>query len=217
MLLYDQHIPDDAKDGAPLIVLLHGRGSHKGDLMGLRPALPPEAIVVTPQAPFPGAPWGYGEGWAWYRFLGGTTPEPQTFEAGQAQLEAFLRDLPSLLPVQPGPVVLGGFSQGATTSLAYALRHPGELDGVLVFSGFLASHPTVQATRETARGLRVFWGHGTRDPMIPFTHAGEGRNALLAAGADVAAHDYPIGHWIEPQELAEAVDWLGSTIGTGVQ
>lgn len=216
MLLYDQHIPDDAKDGAPLIVLLHGRGSHKGDLMGLRPALPPEAIIVTPQAPFPGAPWGYGDGWAWYRFLGGTTPESETFEEGQAQLEEFLRDLPSHLPVQPGPVVLGGFSQGATTSLAYALRHPGEMDGVLVFSGFLASHPSVQATPETAKALRVFWGHGTGDHMIPFTHATEGRRALLAAGADLTARDYPIGHWIEPQELADAVNWVSGVIMAGV-
>ena len=79
MLQFDQHIPKDAKDGAPLIVLLHGRGSHKGDLMGLQPSLPPGAIVVTPQAPFPGAPWGYGDGWAWYQFLGGTTPEPKSF------------------------------------------------------------------------------------------------------------------------------------------
>ncbi|MEA2584282.1 MAG: phospholipase/carboxylesterase, partial [Thermomicrobiales bacterium] len=99
MLQYDQHIPRDAKDGAPLIVLLHGRGSHKGDLMGLQPALPRNAIVVTPQAPFPGAPWGYGDGWAWYRFLGGTTPEPESFEASQQALASFLEDLPSKLPV----------------------------------------------------------------------------------------------------------------------
>ena len=217
MLQFDQHIPSDVKDGAPLLILLHGRGSHKGDLMGLRPALPPEAMIVTPQAPFPSAPWGYGEGWAWYRVLGGTTPDPETFAAGQADLEAFLGDLPGRLPVQPGPVILGGFSQGATTSLAYALRHPGDLDGVLVFSGFLASHPSVQATPETANDLRVFWGHGTLDQMIPFTHAKEGRAALLAAGADLTAHDYPIGHWIEQQELSDAVAWLSGAVTAGTR
>jgi phospholipase/carboxylesterase len=211
MLDYDQHLPADAQDGAPLLVLLHGRGSHKGDLMGLQPALPPEAIVVTPQAPFPGGPWGYGGGWAWYRFLGGTTPDPATFDEGQAALEGFLRELPARLPVRPGPVVLGGFSQGATTSLAYALRHPGELAGVLVFSGFLVDHPSVRATPETAAGLRVFWGHGTHDPLIPFAHGRDGRAALLAAGADLTARDYPIDHRIAPQELADAVAWLQDT------
>jgi phospholipase/carboxylesterase len=208
MLQYDLHVPKGARDGAPLIVLLHGRGSNKGDLMGLQPALPQEAIVVTPQAPFPGAPWGYGDGWAWYRFIGGTTPEPTSFEAGQEALADFLRDLPDQLPVRPGPLVLGGFSQGGTNSLAYALRHPGEVAGVLNFSGFLASHPSVRATPETVAGTRFFWGHGTQDPNIPFSDARAGRAALQAAGADLETHDYPIGHWIEPAELRDATNWL---------
>jgi len=214
MLQYDRHIPKDAKDGAPLIVLLHGRGSHKGDLMGLQPGLPRDAIVVTPQAPFPGAPWGYGDGWAWYQFLGGTTPEPTSFEAGQEALAQFLGDLPGQLPVRPGPLVLGGFSQGATSSLAYALRNPGQVDGVLVFSGFLPSHPSVRATPETVAGTRFFWGHGTQDPAMPFANGQAGRAALRDAGADVEAHDYPIGHWIEPGELADASTWLSDVFSS---
>ncbi len=208
MLDYDIHIPEHAADGAPVIVLLHGRGSHKGDLMGLRPGLPPGAIVVTPQAPFSGADWGYGGGWAWYRYLGGTRPEPETFLAGQAELEAFLGALPGILPTRPGPLVLGGFSQGATSSLAYALRHPGAFAGVLVFSGFLADHPSVAATPETVAGTRFFWGHGADDPMIPLAHGAAGRAALAAAGVDLAARDYPIGHWIGGGELAKAAAWL---------
>jgi phospholipase/carboxylesterase len=216
MLQYDLHVPDGAKNGAPLIVLLHGRGSHKGDLMGLQPSLPKEAIVVTPQAPFPAAPWGYGDGWAWYRFLGGTTPEPTSFDTGQEALAEFLRDLPAQLPVRPGPLVLGGFSQGGTSSLAYALRHPGEVDGVLNFSGFLATHPSVQATPATVAGTRFFWGHGTQDPNIPFSDARAGRSVLQAAGADLATHDYPIGHWIEPTELRDATTWLTSLFAASI-
>ena len=217
MLQYDRHIPKDAKDGAPLIVLLHGRGSHKGDLMGLQPGLPRDAIVVTPQAPFPGAPWGYGDGWAWYQFLGGTTPEPTSFEAGQEALAQFLGDLPGQLPVRPGPLVLGGFSQGATSSLAYALRNPGQVDGVLVFSGFLPSHPSVRATPETVAGTRFFWGHGTQDPAMPFANSQAGRAALRDAGADVEAHDYPIGHWIDPTELRNASQWLNKLFAESAQ
>jgi len=208
MLDYDIHVPVNVADGAPVIVLLHGRGSHKGDLMGLQPGLPPEAIVVTPQAPFSGAEWGYGGGWAWYRYLGGTTPEPETFLAGQAELEAFLAALPEILPVRSGPMVLGGFSQGATSSLAYALRHPGTFAGVLVLSGFLADHPSVTASPETVANTSFFWGHGFDDPMITHATGAAGRAALLAAGASVETHDYPIGHWIEPRELADVTAWL---------
>jgi phospholipase/carboxylesterase len=208
MLRYDQYIPANVTDGAPLFVLLHGRGSHKGDLMGLQPHLLPEALVVTPEAPFPGAPWGYGAGWAWYRFVGRNRPDPESFEASQEQLHAFLTGLPGKLPVKPGPVILGGFSQGGVMSMAYAIQHPGSVPFVVNFSGFLADHPSVAATPERVQGTRIFWGHGTEDPVISFDLATEGRDILRQAGADLDAHDYPIGHWIDRTELDDVVNWL---------
>ena len=69
-LAYDLALPDAPADGGTVVVLLHGRGSHKGDLQALRPVLPDDWALVTPQAPYPGAEWGYGPGWAWYRYLG---------------------------------------------------------------------------------------------------------------------------------------------------
>lgn len=208
MLRYDQYIPANVQDGAPLFVLLHGRGSHKGDLMGLQPHLPSEAMVVTPEAPFAGAAWGYGPGWAWYRFMGRNRPEPESFEAGQQDLHAFLQELPGKLPVKPGPVILGGFSQGGVMSMAYALRNPGAVPYVVNFSGFLPEHPSVQVTPERVKGTRFFWGHGTEDAMIVFELAVEGRALLREAGADLTARDYRMGHWIEGSELADVINWL---------
>ena len=212
MLIYNKHIPEDARDGAPLIVLLHGRGSDKSDLMGLQPGLPQEAIVITPRAPFPGAPWGYGDGFAWYRFLGGTTPEPTAFERSMSEIDQLLSRLREELPVKPGLVIIGGFSQGGTTAFGYALSDPGAVDGVLLFSGFLPAHPTVNPTPEAVRDLRIFWGHGTLDDMIPFDFAVKGRAILRRVGADLTARDYPIGHAITPAELADASEWLQSFI-----
>lgn len=210
MLQFDRYIHPGVRDGAPLFVLLHGRGSDKGDLMGLQPYLLPDAIVITPQAPFPAATWGYGPGWAWYRFIGRNRPEPDSFEESQQQLHTFLTELPTQLPVKPGPLILGGFSQGGTMSLAYALRHPGDAAFVVNFSGFLPDHPSVQATPATLKGTRIFWGHGTEDPNIPFALAMEGRSLLERAGADLTARDYPIGHWIDRTELQDVVSWLQS-------
>lgn len=213
MMLRDlRSLPDHPRDGAPLIVLLHGRGSDMQDLMRLRPVLPAGAIVVTPQAPFPAAPWGYGEGWAWYRFLGGATPEPASFEEGQQRLAAYLQALPAHLPVRPGKLILGGFSQGGTSALAYTLRNPGQVAGVLNFSGFLADHPSVRATPETVAQTRFFWGHGRLDPAIPFPLAEQGRAALRAAGAALEIYDAPIGHGIDPAEVRAAMRWLADVL-----
>jgi phospholipase/carboxylesterase len=160
MLDFDQYIPPAPKDGAPLLLLLHGRGSDKNDLLGLQPWLPSDAMIVTPRGPFPGAPWGYGDGYAWYRYLGGTTPEPVPFEHSMAELGQFVDALPSLLPVKPGAIIAGGFSQGATTALGFSLIRRDKIDGMLMFSGFLPTHPAVEAAWPNARGMRVFWGHG---------------------------------------------------------
>ena len=208
MLKYELQVPRNVREGAPLLVLMHGRGADRFDLLGFGPELAPEAVVVAPEAPWPGMPWGYGPGWAWYRFLGRNVPDPQSFEESQRQLETFLAELPARLPVRTGELVLGGFSPGGVMAMAYALRHPGTVPRVMNFSGFLAQHPSVDPTAEAVRGTRFFWGHGTGDPAIPFELAIEGRATLRAAGAELEARDYPIGHGISPQETADARAWL---------
>jgi phospholipase/carboxylesterase len=212
-LLFEQAIPDGVQDGAPLVVLLHGRGSDRFDLAGLAPVIAPNAVVVTPQAPHSGMPWGYGPGWAWYRFLGRNRPEPESFEASQEALGAFLAELRTSLPVRTGPVVLGGFSQGGVMSMAYALRNPGAVPLVMNFSGFLPDHPSVRPTAESVAGTRFWWGHGTLDPQIPFELAREGRGLLQAAGADLTTRDYAIGHGISPDEASDAREWLEAGVG----
>lgn len=212
MLLYEEVVPQEAQDGAPLVVLLHGRGADRFDLLNLAPQLAPGAVVVTPQAPHSGTPWGYGPGWAWYRYLGGNTPEPRSFEQSQQALAEFLAELPARLPIRTGPVVLGGFSQGGTMSVAYALRNPGAVPLALCLSGFLADHPTVRATPDSVHGTRFFWGHGTMDPSIPFAMGEEGRAALRAAGAELETGDYPIGHGIAPYEARDVREWIARSL-----
>jgi phospholipase/carboxylesterase len=170
-------------------------------------------VVVTPRAPHAGAPWGYGPGWAWYRYLGRNRPEPQSFDTSMAALDELLAGLPETLPVEPGPLVLGGFSQGGTMSVAFALQHPGRVSLTLNLSGFLADHPTVESALRKGSGERVFWGHGTGDPNIPFALAVEGRARLAESGVQLEERDYPIGHWIAPEELKDASEWIRRGLG----
>jgi phospholipase/carboxylesterase len=190
------------------VVLLHGRGTDENDLLSLAPSLPGDALVVAPRAPFDAAPWGYGPGYAWYRFLGGTEPEPESFARSQRALEGFLDGIDTLLPVPRGQLLLGGFSQGGTMALGFALTHAGRADGIINLSGFLPDHPTVRATADTVAGARFFWGHGTVDPNIPIAAAEAGWTTLRAAGAELVAKSYRMGHTISPQELADVSAWI---------
>lgn len=200
MLTYEIRRAEDAD--APLIVLMHGRGANRFDLLGLVEHMPRTANVVFPEAPHGAAQWGYGPGSAWYRFLGRNKPDPASFEQSMRELGELVASFSAR------KIVLGGFSQGGVMAMAYAISHPGTVAGALNFSGFLADHPTVQLNPESVKGTSFFWGHGTHDPAIPFELALEGRSALRAIGADLEAHDYDIGHWIDPRELQDAVDWL---------
>ena len=142
-------------------------------------------------------------------------PRAASFEQSQQALAEFLAEIPSKLPVRTGPVVLGGFSQGGTMSVAYALRNPGAVPLALCLSGFLADHPTVRATPESVRGTRFFWGHGTMDPSIPFAMGEEGRAALRAAGAELETRDYPMGHGISPDEARDIREWIARSLAAG--
>lgn len=210
MLGYDLSRPPGLEDGATVAVLLHGRGSHRGDLQALRTHLPDAWALVTPQAPHPGHPWGYGPGWAWYRYLAEDRVEEEGLTQSLRALDTFLKGLSGTLNRRPGRVILGGFSQGGTVSLAYALTHPDTVAAVLNFSGFLADTPLVGLHGEGAGSPPIFWGHGLRDPNIPHELALKGRARLASEGADVVSRDYDIGHWIDPSEVADAVAFVES-------
>ncbi|HEX6132638.1 MAG TPA: alpha/beta fold hydrolase [Longimicrobiales bacterium] len=201
-------VPDGATDGVPVVVLLHGRGADRTDLFALRRFLPDGWAVVAPDAPFPAAPWGYGPGRAWYQYLGRNRPEPDSFQRSLEHVDDLLTRLPEIIGREPGPVALGGFSQGGAVSMGYALTHRRPGLSIVNFSGFLADHPAVAPTPEAVAGARFFWGHGTADPAIPFALAIEGRELLARAGADLETRDYHMGHGISPDELADAVTWL---------
>ncbi len=207
---FDLHVPDTATDGATVTVLLHGRGSHKGDLQALAPVFPADWALVTPQAPFPGAEWGYGGGWAWYRYIAENRLVEETIEHSLEALDGFLASLPEILGFTPGPIVLGGFSQGGTMSVAYALSRPGAVVAALNFSGFVAASVEIPQGEAARAATPIFWGHGLRDANIPFDMAITGRAQLTEAGVPLVAMDYPIGHWMLPDEIHDAVAMIQS-------
>jgi phospholipase/carboxylesterase len=79
---------------------------------------------------------------------------------------------------------------------------------VINFSGFLVEDPAVSVTPATVGRTHFFWGHGLQDPAIPHQLARKGRSRLEEAGALLTVQDYPIGHWISPEEAEDVRRWL---------
>ncbi|MGD8602625.1 MAG: alpha/beta fold hydrolase, partial [Gemmatimonadota bacterium] len=198
--------PEGATDGSVVVVLLHGRGSNRRDLQGLRPLLPPAWTLLTPEAPFPASTWGYGPGSAWYRYVAEDRVVEETLDESMSKLDDFLDQVPEIVGFEPGSIVLGGFSQGGTTSLAYALSRPGSVAAVAIFSGFLVAHAELDESGVAPPSAPIFWGHGVSDPAIPIALAEKGRARLRHAAANLVARDYRIGHWIAEEEVQRAVE-----------
>jgi len=202
---------DPGAAGEPVLLLLHGVGSDEADLQPLGRELLERGTVISLRAPFPGAPWGYGSGHAWYQFQGDMRPVAATFAAGAAALDAFVDELPARLGTRPGPLILGGFSQGGAMALDYGLRHRTAVRGVAIWSGYLVDDTVLFTGATPAAGLPVFWGHGSADPIVPFAWAARGWAALESANVALDAHRYDgMPHTIWPAEIEDSQRWLAA-------
>ena len=110
-------------------------------------------------------------------------------------------------------IVLAGFSQGGAVVLSAGLRYRERLAGLVALSTYLPLRDTLTAESHPANaGLPVFWGHGTADPIIALALGAASRDILMAGGADVEWHAYPMAHQVCAPEIAHLKAWLGKRL-----
>jgi phospholipase/carboxylesterase len=211
---------------SPLLLLLHGVGSHEGDLFTLAPLLDERLVVLSLRAPVPLGPGQYG----WFSVQ--LSPVSPIIDSHQA--EASRRTLAEFIPVavqgysaDPRRVFLLGFSQGAIMALAVALTRPELLAGAAVLNGrtlpelFAEDGPLARqlAPPGDLRGLPILVLHGLADPVLPIDFARETRSRLTALPIDLQYHELAGGHTITPEGLAIVQRWLRDRLdavpGTG--
>ena len=191
--------PERDRANRPLLVLLHGFGSHEGDLFGLAPYLPLEPVIASVRAPH-----AEGYGYSWFP-LAGTATDQERRDGADATVAALLEWLDTTAATSVG---LLGFSQGAAIALQLIRHAPARFAATVSLSGFVASgdHP---GDAELAR-LKppVFWGRGTDDQVIP-GDAVERTARWLPDHADATIRIYEgLGHSISTPELGDLVSFL---------
>ena len=190
-----------AGEPAGTLVLLHGRGANEHDLHPLLDALDPERRLrgLTPGGPLSLPPGGRH----WYQLGGFPTPDRDTFRPSFEALSELLDGL-------DGPLVLGGFSQGAVMSYALGLgrareRRPAAL---MPLSGFMPVVEGLELDLGELDGYPVAIAHGSLDPVISVEWGRAARAALTAAGADVMYREAPLPHTIDPRIIPELRDFV---------
>lgn len=201
---------DDAKRGAPLLLLLHGVGSNERDLLRLEPYFP-NFRVISVRAPHTLAP----ERFAWFQV--DFTPEPvhsaAEAEASRQALITFIDELTGRYGVTHEEVYLLGFSQGAILALSVALAAPQKVAGVVAMSGRILQE--VSATLSPSpehRNLPVFITHGVHDGKLPIYHAQASKAVLESLSVALTYREYPVGHELSEANLQDVGAWLEQRI-----
>jgi len=190
------------------LLLLHGVGSHEGDLIGLGPNLDGRFFIVSARAPLSLGPGMYG----WFHvMLDPVAPviNPDEAERSRQLLLQFIDEAAQAYGLDIHRVYLLGFSQGAIMSLSLALTRPDKLAGVVAMSGRILPEVLPRAAPPAAmRGLPVLVVHGTEDPVLPVHHGRAARDQLSALPVALTYREYPIGHYVSEESLADVTAWL---------
>ena len=198
-------LPTSAGKNFPTIIAMHGRGADENDLAPVVLALKiPDLVLVTPRAPF-AFPYG---GYAWYDLGQEGVPAPETFRTSTGLVQKFVEEVKAGYPVDPKRLILLGFSQGTMMAYATALINPSMFRGIAALSGYLPYRANSPLRLSNLAGFPVFISHGFNDPIIPVRLGREAAKLLMDAGANVAYHEYLMGHEIGEDTIQDLREWV---------
>lgn len=189
-----------ADPSLPLVVLLHGRGSHEQEILGLGAHLPQRAAYAAVRAPI-----GEGGGFAWFANRGIGRPVAESLRATMDWFGAWL----DAVAPQGRPVVVVGFSGGAAFAGGLVLDDPARYAGAGVLHGTLPFDAGVPVTPGRLTDLPVFVARGEQDTVIPRELLDRTWEYLtVESGAVISTWKDPGGHGITPATLASLSKWL---------
>ena len=199
------------------VIWLHGLGADGHDFEPIVPELRlgPELAVrfVFPHAPM--MPVTINQGFvmrAWYDIRTtdiGADPDEQGIRASADKVEQMIAEQIDG-GINPGRVVLAGFSQGGAIALHAGLRQSHQLGGIMALSTYLLLASTLEAEHSAASKLTpVFMAHGSIDPVIPIGLANSTRDVLETLGYTVEWHEYrDMPHSVSAAEITHISSWL---------
>lgn len=200
------------EDAPPLLLLLHGVGSHEGDLIQLATYLDRRFFIVSARAPVTLAPGMY----AWFEVqLDPVRPiiNPQQAESSRKRLITFIDEAVNAYDLDPARAYLMGFSQGAIISLSVALTRPEKVAGVVAMSGrVLPEIAPLIAPPEALTGLQIFVAHGTDDRVLPIHHGRAARDLLQRLPVALTYREHVMGHQVSEESLTEIAAWLAERL-----
>jgi phospholipase/carboxylesterase len=185
---------------APLVILLHGRGSHEQDIIGLAAHLPSGPAYAAVRAPI-----AEGGGFAWFANRGIGRPVAESLRTTMDWFRGWLDEVAA-----PGrPVILVGFSGGAAFAGGLVLDDPSRYAGAAILYGTLPFDAGVSTSAGQLAHLPVFVAQGDGDHVIPRELLDRTWTYLLSeSGAPTVAQRQPGGHQLTAETVHELGAWI---------
>jgi len=192
-------------------VLLHGRGRTPEEMIELAGKLGLEGVRWV-------APRARSGSWYPHRFMRELDwNEPQL--SGAIEIcDQMVNEVSEGGRLGPEKLVVIGFSQGACVATEYALRHPGKVAAIVVFTGCLMGPP--EENKEwlsrvgSLKGLKVLITGSDWDEWIDEHHTRATAQLFEELGADVRLRVYEgRPHIVSTEEIAEAREMLSALLG----
>jgi len=187
----------------PTVVMLHGRSGDEDAMWIFGRTLPETWLIVSPRGIKPDPAGGH----AWHPRQRDEWPTLDMFDEAVEAVTHFLKALPELYGADPNQLYLMGFSQGAATAYATAMRHPDLIQGIAGLVGFVPVECDAAIETQALRGLPIYSAVGLDDPFIPLSRSRGCAETLEASGADLAYHEYETGHRLNAQGMRDLKDW----------
>lgn len=209
-LVHQILFPEEPIEKPPLLLMLHGYGSHENDLFATAPMLNEKCTVVSLRAPIT-LPQG---GFAWYEIdfnaLGtGRMSNVEQAKESREKIRRFIAEAHEAYGTDPEKVWLLGFSQGAILSYGLSLGYPKEFSRVMALSGYVLKELVPETYRpEDIRHLEFFASHGTSDDVLPVEWARQTMKMLEELKISHQYREYPIGHGINHEGFADMKVWM---------
>jgi len=191
-------------EGAPVVILLHGYGSHEHDLAGLAPLLPESLAWGSLRAPLA---MDFG-GSAWFPLdFGDEAPVTQV----KAATDAVWAWVDAHVPAA-APIIALGFSQGGFMALQMLRTRPERLAATVVLAGFTTSGPRPADDEVASLRPAVFWGRGDADQVVPAQMVAQ-TSQWMSGHVTVDEQVYPgLAHGIHEEMMADVRGYIAGQL-----
>ena len=187
----------------PLIVWLHGRGDDHRQLRRIMPLVSMRNYVaVAPQGTrLTDADHSEGPCHGWLQAADHLQQaEQRVFDSIELAQRKF--------HISPRRIFLSGFDCGGTVALRLAMSYPSRFAGVISLCGALPKGHSPLGNLIAARRLGMFLATGRGSSQYPADQVCEDLRLLHTAGVSITLRQYPCGHELQPQMLADLNRWI---------